>query len=303
MQGRPLGWQHSWDASAGSSPGTSYHTPHTPGLRASHTKEPPASPLLCLRPPHCPLLWGRQCGGCWEGDPGPVPFSRAGGGSWGLGGWERVNGHANEMLMNRSPVSCPHRSPEGGLTCPRPMPTSGMRTEPAPGGAPPSIPPTPITPPQPPHSLLCLGPAWWCPPRPVLAPPTLPPVASAKVRFERMRPTWSGPTCGASTAVLDERLSDLLLPLLLPHGAPTQPLPPSVRPGAEREQVPVFTAQPGPGREDSSQAPGPALEISLCLCSPTVSTRWAPVFPHATWRWPSLKGPPPLGCAVGGTRP
>lgn len=45
------------------------------------SRQPPPPP-----PPHYPSLWGGgRVGGRWEGDPDPVPFSRAGRGFWGLG--------------------------------------------------------------------------------------------------------------------------------------------------------------------------------------------------------------------------
>lgn len=78
---------------------------------------------------HCPSLWRGAVWQALEGGPGPGPFLQ---GRKGLLGWlgmqGRMNGHADEMLMNLGQDSpavesweLPHPSPREGLTRP-PLP-------------------------------------------------------------------------------------------------------------------------------------------------------------------------------------
>ena len=80
--------QHSWDACAPfSSQGTCYANTQGPTHNGSRQPGWPARPPPPPPPYTIVLPSGEgQCGEHWEGDPGPVPFSKAGRGFW--GGWE-----------------------------------------------------------------------------------------------------------------------------------------------------------------------------------------------------------------------
>lgn len=100
-------------------------------LRAPHTMVPASlaaqpDPASTSSPPHCPALWKGAVWGELGGGPRPGPFLQ---GRKGLLGWlgmpQRMNGHANEMLMNTdqaspesSPGSCPLSSRQGGAPHP-----------------------------------------------------------------------------------------------------------------------------------------------------------------------------------------
>ena len=119
--------QHSWDACAPfSSQGTCYANTQGPTHNGSRQPGCPARPCLHLlsTPLSCPLERG-SVGGT-GGGPRPGPFLQ---GRKGLLGWlgmpQRMNGHANEMLMNTdqaspesSPGSCPLSSRQGGAPHP-----------------------------------------------------------------------------------------------------------------------------------------------------------------------------------------
>lgn len=92
---------------------------------------------------HCPSLWRGAVWQALEGGPGPGPFLQ---GRKGLLGWlgmqGRMNGHANEMLMNLGQDSpaiesweLPHPSPREGLTRPAPAPSVGSTSSPSTGNA------------------------------------------------------------------------------------------------------------------------------------------------------------------------
>lgn len=117
-------------------------------LRAPHTMVPASlagqpDPLLHLLP--TPLSFPLE-GAVWqalEGGPGPSPFLQ---GRKGLLGWlgmqGRMNGHANEMLMNLGQDSPaieswepPHPSPREGLTRPAPAPSVGSTSSPSTGNS------------------------------------------------------------------------------------------------------------------------------------------------------------------------
>lgn len=131
--------QHSWDACAPfSSQGTCYANTQGPTHNGSRQPGCPARPRLHLlsTPLSCPLERG-SVGGA-GGGPRPGPFLQ---GRKGLLGWlempQRMNGHANEMLMNldraspeSSPGSCPLSSPQGGGPPPRPSPFCGPSLQP-----------------------------------------------------------------------------------------------------------------------------------------------------------------------------
>lgn len=136
--------QHSWDACAPfSSQGTCYANTRGP----PHTMVPAslaAQPDLASAssPPHCPSLWRGAVSGALEGGPRPGPFLQ---GRKGLLGWlgmpQRMNGHANEMLM-----SLGQASPESSLgSCP-----SAARRE---GSSTPALPLLWADPPAPPQRL------------------------------------------------------------------------------------------------------------------------------------------------------
>jgi len=93
-------------------------------------------------PPHCPSLWRGAVSGALEGGPRPGTFLQ---GRKGLLGWlgmpQRMNGHANEMLM-----SLGQASPESSLgSCP-----SAARRE---GSSTPALPLLWADPPAPPQRL------------------------------------------------------------------------------------------------------------------------------------------------------
>ena len=92
---------------------------------------------------HCPSLWRGAVWGALGGGPRPGPFLQ---GRKGLLGWlgmqGRMNGHANEMLMNLGQDSSaieswelPHPSPREGLTHPAPAPSVGSTSSPSTGNS------------------------------------------------------------------------------------------------------------------------------------------------------------------------